>query len=111
MSSACCSSSRPSLALLRGSLRRRGHELALALVLPAFLIHSLVDIDWDILAVAAPALLVAGALAGKAAFRPVSSFAILGAAGVAAFAFGALLLPWLGNRWAGTRSGRALRVP
>ncbi|HUY72257.1 MAG TPA: O-antigen ligase family protein, partial [Gaiellaceae bacterium] len=28
--------------LLRGSLRRRGHELALALVLPAYLVHSLV---------------------------------------------------------------------
>ena len=51
--------------LLRGSLRRHGHELALALVLPAYLLHSLVDIDWDFVAVSALAFLVAGALVGR----------------------------------------------
>ncbi|MGH3001052.1 MAG: O-antigen ligase family protein [Gaiellaceae bacterium] len=86
--------------LLRLPWRRRGHELALALVLPAYLLHSLVDVDWDFLAVSAPAFLVAGALAGGAAVRRVSPFAVLAAAGAAALAFGALLLPWLGNRWA-----------
>jgi two-component system chemotaxis response regulator CheB len=30
--------------------------------LPAFLVHSLVDIDWDFAAVAAPAFVAAGAL-------------------------------------------------
>ncbi len=85
--------------LLRGSLRRRGHELALALVLPAYLLHSLVDIDWDFVAVSAPVFLVAGALAGKPALRRVSPFGGLAAAGAALLAFGVLLLPWLGERW------------
>jgi O-antigen ligase len=86
-------------ALVRPGLRRRGPELALALVLPAYLVHSLVDIDWDFVAVSAPAFLVAGALAGRAPLRRVSPFAALAAAGVALLAFGALLLPWLGERW------------
>ena len=87
-------------ALLRPALHRRGHELALALLLPAFLVHALVDVDWDFLAVAAPAFLAAGALAGRPAERRVSAFALLPAVGAAALAFGVLLLPWLGNRWA-----------
>lgn len=86
-------------ALLRHGLRRRGHELALALLLPAFLIHALVDVDWDFLAVAAPAFLAAGALAGRPSERRVSAFALLPSLGAAALAFGVLLLPWLGNRW------------
>jgi hypothetical protein len=81
--------------------RRHGHELALALVLPAFLIHSIVDIDWDFVAVAAPAFLVAGALAGRAPLRRVSPFGSLALAGVGLLAFGALLMPWLGRRWSG----------
>ncbi|HVW89986.1 MAG TPA: O-antigen ligase family protein [Gaiellaceae bacterium] len=87
-------------ALLRWSWRRRGHELALALLLPAFLVHALVDVDWDFLAVAAPAFLAAGALAGRPAERRGSAFALLPALGVAALAFAVLLLPWLGARWA-----------
>jgi O-antigen ligase len=86
-------------ALLRGSYRRRNHELALALLLPAYLVHSLVDIDWDFVAVSAPAFLAAGALAGGLPVRRVSPFASLAAAGVALLAFVALLLPWLGERW------------
>ena len=35
--------------------------------LPAFLVHSLVDVDWDFAAVSAPAFLAAGALAGRPA--------------------------------------------
>ena len=90
--------------LLRGSLRRRGHELALALVLPAYFVHSLVDIDWDVIAVSAPAFLVAGALVGKPMLRRVSPFATLAAAGAALLAFGVLLLPWLGERWSAQAS-------
>src|SRR5207248_54955 len=86
------------LLLLRGR-RRRGHELALALLLPAYLVHSLVDIDWDFVAVSAPAFLAAGALAGRPALRSVSPFGALVAAGAALLAFGILLLPWLGERW------------
>ena len=94
-------------ALLQGSVRRfasrrGGPELALALILPAFLLHSLVDVDWDYVAVAAPAFLAAGVLAGRAgAERRVSGFAVLAGLGVALALFGALLLPWLGHRWAG----------
>ena len=87
-------------ALLRPGWRRRGHELALALLLPAFVVHSLVDVDWDFLAVAAPAFLAAGALAGRPAAGRVSALGLLPAAGAAALAFAVLLLPWLGSRWA-----------
>jgi len=86
--------------LLRGSFRRRGHELALALLLPAFLIHALVDVDWDFAAVAAPAFVAAGALAARPAARRVSGFALLPAVGVAVLLFGVFLLPWLAGRWA-----------
>ena len=71
-------------------------------MLPAYLLHSLVDVDWDYIAVSGPAFLVAGALAGRAGGeRRVSGFAVLAAAGAALAAFGALLLPWLGHRWSG----------
>ena len=98
-------------ALCRPAWRRpRGHELALALVLPAYLVHGLVDVDWDFAAVSAPAFLVAGALAGNALGsdvprRRVSPFALVAAAGVALLAWGVLLLPWLGERWAGDALG------
>jgi hypothetical protein len=92
------------VALLRGSWRR-GPELALALVLPAYLLHSLIDIDWDFVAVSAPVFLVAGALAGREPFRRVSFFAPLAATGVAALAAGVLVLPWLGERWANDALG------
>src|SRR5579862_403994 len=88
------------VALLRGSLRRRGHQLALGLILPAYLLHGLVDIDWDFVAVSAPAFLVAGALVGRPVERRLPGFAVVTAAGAAALVFGILLLPWLGQRWA-----------
>ena len=86
--------------LLRPSVRRRGHELALALLLPAFLLHSLVDVDWDFAAVAVPAFLAAGAVAGRAPLRRLSPFALLPAAGVALLLAGALFSPWLAGRYA-----------
>jgi O-Antigen ligase len=86
-------------ALLRGSFGRHGHELALALVLPAYLLHSLVDVDWDFIAVSALAFLVAGALVGRPASRRVQLFPMLAAAGASLLLFGLLLLPWLGERW------------
>ena len=88
------------LALLLHTGRRRGHELALSLLLPAYVVHSLVDIDWDFVAVSAPAFVAAGALAGRPVLRPVPAFAGLVAAGAALLAFVVLLLPWLGQRWA-----------
>jgi hypothetical protein len=84
--------------LLRGSRRRRGADLALALILPAYLLHGLVDIDWDFVAVSAPAFLVAGSLVGGPP-RRAPAFATLAAAGAAFLALGVLLLPWLGERW------------
>ncbi len=94
--------------LLRSSWRRRqGPELALALALPALLIHSLVDIDWDFAAVAAPVFLIAGALSGRLPFRRVSLFAVVAAAGAATLAVGVLVLPWLGTRWANDAQGAA----
>ena len=88
------------LALLRRGHARHGPELALALLLPAYLLHSVVDIDWDFAAVSVPAFLAAGSLAGRPvpARRP-SGFAVVALAGAALLAFGALLLPWLGARW------------
>jgi O-Antigen ligase len=86
-------------ALLRGTRRRRRHELALALLLPAYLVHSLVDIDWDFVAVSAPAFLAAGALAGGLPVRRVSPFGSLIAAGAALLGVVVLFLPWLGERW------------
>ena len=91
--------------LLPGTQRRRKHELALALLLPAFLAHSLVDIDWDFVAVSAPAFLAAGAVAGRVELRRVSAFGSLLAAGAALLAFGVLLLPWLGERWSAESTG------
>jgi hypothetical protein len=93
--------------LIRPSLRRGGHELALALIFPAYLVHGLVDIDWDFAAVSAPAFLVAGALAGREPFRRVSPFAALPAVGAAVLAAGVLVLPWLGQRWANDALGAA----
>ena len=87
-------------ALLRGSLHRQGPELALALLLPAYLVHSLVDIDWDFVAVSAPAFLAAGALVGRPAERRVGAFALLAASGCTLLVFATFLLPWLGGRWA-----------
>jgi hypothetical protein len=102
-------------ALLRPVWRRpRGHELALALIFPAYLVHGLVDVDWDFAAVSVPVFLVAGALAGGPPRHRVSPFAALAAAGVALLAWGVLLLPWLGERWAsdalGASPARAVKL-
>jgi O-Antigen ligase len=86
--------------LLRPAFRRHGHELALALFLPAFLVHALIDVDWDFAAVAAPAFVAAGALAGRPVVRRVGGVALLPAAGVALALFGAFFSPWLARRWA-----------
>lgn len=96
-------------ALAAPGLRRRprGHELALALLLPAYLLHGLVDIDWDFVAVSAPAFVAAGSLAGRPAERRVPVPATVLAAGAALIAFAVLLLPWLGERWASDALGAA----
>jgi O-antigen ligase len=87
--------------LIAAGRRRRGHELALSLLLPAFVLHALLDIDWDFVAVAAPAFLAAGALAGRpgAGAGRLSRFAAVAAAGAALAVVSSLALPWLGDRW------------
>jgi hypothetical protein len=50
------------LARLRGE--ERAAAAALAIALPAFLLHALVDIDWDFVAVCAPVFFVGGLLIG-----------------------------------------------
>jgi len=87
-------------ALMRPALHRGGREFALALFLPAFLVHSLVDVDWDFVAVAAPAFVAAGALAGRPAVGRVRGFALLPAGGVALLVLGSLVSPWLARRYA-----------
>jgi O-antigen ligase len=90
------------IALLWPSWRRAGPAFALALILPAYLLHALIDVDWDFAAVSAPAFLAAGAIAGRPVpVRRTSGFAVLAVAGASLLAFGALLLPWLGSRWTG----------
>jgi len=75
---------------------------ALALVLFAYVVHGVVDFDWDFVAVTAPATLVLGVL--LAAGRPVRRFvasrsmAALAAGALAAAALYSLASPWLASR-------------
>jgi tetratricopeptide (TPR) repeat protein len=88
-------------ALLAAAGRRRSHELALSMLLPAFVLHGLLEIDWDFLAVAAPAFVAAGALAARpGATGRRSPFVALVAVGAAVAVVSSSVLPWLGERWA-----------
>lgn len=86
------------LRLLEGEERSAAAALA---TLPAvWLVHALVDYDWDFLAVTGPTLFAAGVLAaaGRPA-RPVSSFLAAAALGtVALAAIVSLGTPWLAER-------------
>ncbi len=77
-------------------------ELALSLALPAYLLHGLLDIDWDFAAVSAPVFLVAGALAVRASQkrRGFSVPAALAASGIGIVVLLSLFTVWLGNRYA-----------
>ena len=89
-----------------GSSEGHGATLALALVPACFLLHSLVDISWDFVAVAAPALVALGALLGLAGGGREQAEAVgrrspfVAAAGVlaACAAIAALAVPWLAAR-------------
>ena len=91
------------LALVFGVRRRRTDpEIALALILPAYLLHGLLDIDWDFAAVSGPVFLVAGALAARPITKPRASYSTgLVASGVAVLALSSFFAVWLGNRWTG----------
>jgi tetratricopeptide (TPR) repeat protein len=97
--------------LVAAARRRAGPQLALALALPAYLVHGLVDIDWDFGAISAPVVVMAGAVVARPdrAAR-VSAPAVLAAAGVAAAIVFSLFAVWLGDRWT-TQAGEALDEP
>lgn len=91
------------LTLVLLARRRSDAELALSLALPAYLLHGLLDIDWDFAAVTAPVFLVAGALAMRAAPRR-RSFSVsvaLAGSGVGVAVLLSLFTVWLANRWSG----------
>jgi hypothetical protein len=90
------------LTLVMGARRRSDAELALSLALPAYLLHGLIDIDWDFAAVTAPVFLIAGALAvGEAPRRrPFSLPVALAGAGVAVAVLVSVGSAWLGDRYA-----------
>jgi O-antigen ligase len=78
---------------------------ALVVALFAYVVHSVVDFDWDFVAVTAPAVLVLGLLlaAGRPALprvRPEARRGILAAAAgaIAAAALYSLATPWLASR-------------
>jgi hypothetical protein len=81
--------------------RERAAGIALALSVPAYLLHALGDIDWDFVAVSAPVFVVLGVLIGATARvreprgRPLLA---LGIAVLALAALYSLTAPWLSAR-------------
>ena len=102
------------LTLVFAGRPRDDAELALALALPAYLLHGLIDIDWDFVAVSGVVFLVAGALAARPPTERVeragSAAAILVAAGAGLAVVSSLFAVWLGDRWSG-QAGEALTTP
>jgi hypothetical protein len=85
--------------VLRGR-RRPGPQLALALALPAYFLHSLLDVDWDFASVSAPVFLIAGALVVQPSTKPrPRAFTVLTAGGVLLLVGFSLVAVWLGARW------------
>lgn len=73
---------------------------ALAVLLLAFLIHGLVDYDWDFVAVSVPSFLVLGLLvaAGRPSVEPARPFLVAGAAVLGVAVVVSLAPPWLADR-------------
>ena len=82
--------------------RVRGREpavIALAVLAVAYVLHSLIDFDWDFVAVTAPFLLSVGALLGGPAVRDEPRIAWSPLPAVAAVAVAlSLLTPWFAQR-------------
>ena len=79
----------------------RAAVTALAVGLAAFLVHTVVDMDWDFVATVGPLLLVAGALVGRPAAEPARARHPLVAAGAVLVALAcvySLAAPWLSDR-------------
>ena len=88
------------LAAVRTVRRAEGAErpaaLALSIAAAAYLVQSLVDVDWDFVAVSGFLFFVVGALAARpAAAAKVAPAWALGVAAAACVAATSLLLPWL----------------
>jgi tetratricopeptide (TPR) repeat protein len=88
-----------------GALRRldgieRDAAAALAVALALWLVHALVDYDWDFVAVTGTALFAAGVLAaaGLPARRAPGLLAAAGAAALAVAAIVSVATPWLAER-------------
>ncbi len=92
-------------AVALGALRRlvpaeRNAESALAAALAPWLVHALVDYDWDFPAVTGPALFIVGVLAAtsRSPRRGVYPLAAAGAAALALAAAASVATPWLADR-------------
>src|SRR5919198_2014211 len=89
-----------------GAVRRlEGGEyaagVAVAIVIPAYVLHALADIDWDFVAATAPAFFVLGVLLGSVApARPPRGRPVLAAVAAAAAraSLSSLTAPWLAAR-------------
>jgi tetratricopeptide (TPR) repeat protein len=78
----------------------RNAAAALAVALALWLVHAVVDYDWDFVAVTGPALFAAGVLAaaGLPARRAPGLFAAAGAVALALAAIVSVATPWLADR-------------
>jgi O-Antigen ligase len=78
----------------------RAAAAALALAVPAYLLHALVDIDWDFVAVSAPLFLLLGVLLARpgAPVPPRRPLWTLGAVVLACAAGYSVTAPWLSVR-------------
>jgi hypothetical protein len=87
-------------AVRRSEGAERGAAAALSLGLGAYVLHSLVDIDWQFVAVTAPAFFVLGALVGMGARRraEVSNPVRAGAAIVGVGVLYSLVAPYASSR-------------
>ena len=88
------------LAVRRLEGPERAAGTALAIAVPTYLLHALVDIDWDYVAVSAPLFLVLGVLLARPArerarLRPIWALAALALAAVVMYS---LTAPWLSAR-------------
>jgi len=92
--------------LMLAGRRERGPELALALALPAYLLHGLIDMDWDYAAVTAPVFLIAGALVARPVqHRRASGSALLVSAGFGGVLLASTLCVSLAGRYTGQAEG------
>jgi tetratricopeptide (TPR) repeat protein len=90
---------------IAGTMRRvttqdRDPAVALALIPAVYLLHSIVDYDWDFVAISAPVFLALGALLGTAPARSWARRPFLAAAAalVALATLASLAAPWQGER-------------